>query len=228
VSRLDLGQAGVALSVSGSWLDEAAKAEQLGYATIWLPGGQLDSLGRLADLVAVTRAARVVPAIIPLDRYSPDLVAGMYGQLEATAPGRFVAGLARDRAAGAILLLVTPAYVGMARQILGEDRTLVVDAMVVLDDDPVAARATARRPVRGLPGNRASFTRMGFAGTDISAATDTLVDQVVIWGDADRAAARTREYTDAGADHIMLHVLHDDGQPGPVEAARALASRLLS
>jgi probable F420-dependent oxidoreductase len=273
VSKLDLGQAGVALTVSGTWLDEAAEAERLGYATIWLPGGQIDNLGRLADLVAATAAARVVPAIIPLDVYPPELVAGMYAQLEATAPGRFVAGLggpqqprplralnafldyldhadppvpaarrllaalgprklelARDRSAGAILLLVTPEYVRMARRILGGERTLVVDAMVVLDDDPARARDTARRPVgflSGLPGYRASFARMGFAGADISAASDTLVDQVVIWGDADRVAARAREYLNAGADHVMLHVLHDGGQPGPAEAARELAGRLL-
>jgi probable F420-dependent oxidoreductase len=273
VSKLDLGRAGVALAVSGTWLDEAAELERLGYTTLWLPGGQIDNLGRLADLVAATTAARVAPAIIPLDVHPPDLVAGLSAQLEATAPGRFVAGLggpqqprplrplnafldyldradpplpagrrllaalgprklelARDRAAGAILLLVTPAYVGVARQILGDDRTLVVDAMVVLDDDPARARETARRPVSflsGLPGYRASFARMGFADADISAASDTLVDQVVTWGDADQVAARIGEYAGAGADHVVLHVLHSGGQPGPAEAARDLAGRLL-
>jgi probable F420-dependent oxidoreductase len=273
VSKLDLGRAGTALTVSDTWLDEAAELEQLGYSTLWLPGGQIGNLGRLASLVAATTTVRVVPAIIPLDVYSPELVAGLSAQLEATAPGRFVAGLggpqqprplralnavldyldhadppvpagrrllaalgprklalARDRSAGAILLLVTPAYVSVARQLLGGDRTLVVDAMVVLDDDPARARETARRPVSFLsclPGYRASFARMGFADADISAASDTLVDQVVIWGDAGKVAARIGEYTDAGADHVMLHVLHSEGQPGPAEAARELAGRLL-
>lgn len=273
MSKLDLGRAGVALTVSDTWLEEAAELERLGYSTLWLPGGQIDNLGRLADLVAATTAARVAPAIIPLDVYSPDLVAGLSAQLEATAPGRFLAGLggpqqprplralnafldyldhadppvpagrrmlaalgprklalARDRSAGAILLLVTPQYVSMARQILGDGRTLAIDQMVVLDGDPARARETARRPVSflsGLPGYRDSFARMGFAGADISAASDALVDQVVIWGDAGKIAARIGEYTDAGADHVMLHVLHSGGQPGPAEAARELAGRLL-
>ncbi len=39
--------------------------------------------------------------------------------------------LARDRCAGAILLLVTPQYVRAARQILGEQPALVIDQMLV-------------------------------------------------------------------------------------------------
>ena len=39
-------------------------------------------------------------------------------------------------------------------------------------------------------------------------------------------ADRIAQQLDAGADHIMLHVLGPDGQPGPVGAARRLAARL--
>jgi len=131
--------------------------------------------------------------------------------------------LARDRFAGAMLLLVTPAYTSAARRILGDDSTLVIDQMLVLDADAARARQTARRPLRflsGLPGYRASFARMGFTDGDIAGLSDALVDQLVIWGDASTIATRIGRYRQAGADHVMLHALGEGDQPGPVEVAR--------
>jgi len=274
MGKLGLGTFGVALNVSGSYLNEAAELEGLGYSAIWLPGGQIDNLGRLADVIEATRTARVGSAIISADVYSPDSVSRFWAGLEETAPGRLVAGLggpqqprpllavnryldrldqaepplprqrrllaalgprklqlARDRCAGAILLLVTPNYVAAARQILGEQPSLVLDQMLVADTEPARARQTARRPLRflsGLPGYTASFTRMGFTDTDIAELTDRLVDELIIWGDADTIAARIRQQLQAGADHIILHVLTEDSQPGAAEVARQLAGRLPS
>jgi probable F420-dependent oxidoreductase len=272
MSKLGLGPFGMALTVSDAYLDEAAELERLGYSGIWLPGGQIDSLGRLADLIGATTAPAVGSAIISLDVYQPETVTRLYAQLEAIAPGRLVVGLggpqsprplqalndylghldravppvpagrrllaalgprklelARDRCAGAILMLVTPAYIGTARRILGEQSALVIDQMMVADADATRARRTARRPLRflsGLPGYAASFARMGFTPDDIAEVTDRLVDDLVIWGDADTIAARVRERLHAGADHIMLHVLSEGGQPGPIEVARTLAASL--
>ena len=48
----------------------------------------------------------------------------------------------------------------------------------------------------------------------------------MIWGDADTITARIREYLAAGADHVMLHVLSEGDQPGPIEVARTLATSL--
>lgn len=273
MSKLDPGPAGVGLNVSETYLDEATELEQLGYSAIWLPGGQIDDLGRLAAVVTATRAVPVASAIISLDVYPPGMVADLYAQLQASAPGRFVAGLggpqkprplqalngyldhldhaqppvpsqrrmlaalgprklelARNRSAGAILLLVTPAYTSTARRILGDQSTLVIDQMLVLDTDATRARQTARRPLRflsGMRGYRASFARMGFTDTDIVGLSDTLVDQLVIWGDADTITARINQHRHAGADHVMLHILTEGNQPGPIEVARRLASRLL-
>jgi hypothetical protein len=50
----------------------------------------------------------------------------------------------------------------------------------------------------------------------------------VIWGDDAAVAARIGEYRRAGADHIVLHVLNEGAQPGPIEVARRLADRLLA
>jgi probable F420-dependent oxidoreductase len=274
MDKLGLGPVGVALNVSGSHLGEAAELEGLGYSAFWLPGGQIDNLDRLAEVIRATKTARAGSAIISADAYSPDSVSRFWAQLEKAAPGRLVAGLggpqqprplpalnsyldrldraepplpaqrrllaalgprklrlARDRCAGAILLLVIPDYIGAARQILGEQPALVIDQMLVADTDPARARHTARRPLRflsGLPGYTASFTRMGFTGSDIAELTDRLVDELIIWGDADAITARIRQRLEAGADHVILHVLTEDSQPGTAEVARHLAGLLRS
>jgi probable F420-dependent oxidoreductase len=275
MSKLDLGPIGIALNVSAddTYLDEAAELEKLGYSTIWLPGGQIDSLDRIANVVRATTTIPVAPGIIALDVYGPDAVTKLHADLEATAPGRFVVGLggppkprplralhdsldkldeadppvpaerrilaalgprkleiARDRCAGAVLLLVTPAYTTAARRILGEQSMLVIDQLLVLDTDASRARETARGPLRFLAGVRgyvANFARMGFDDADISNLSDRLVDELVVWGDADAIAARVSEHLEAGADQVVLSVLNEGGQPGPIEVARQLAGRLL-
>src|SRR6266568_1861833 len=221
MGTLGLGQVGAALNVSANYLDEAAALERLGYSAIWLPGGQIDDLDRLAEVAGATSAVPVGSAVISLDVYAPGAVTGLYARLEASAPGRLVVGLggpqrprplaalnnyldqldqadppvpaerrlvaalgprklelARDRSAGALMLLVTPAYTETARRILGSHSAL-------------------------------------------------LVDQLVTWGDADAVAARVGEQLRAGADHVVLHVLSEDGQPGAFEVAGELAGRLL-
>jgi probable F420-dependent oxidoreductase len=272
MGKLGLGPVGLALNVSDGYLAEAAEAERLGYSAIWLAGGQLDRLSRIADVVRATQRVPVGSSIISLDVYSSGQVAGLYAQLEATAPERFLPGiggpqvsrplqalgaflddldhavppipagrrllaalgprkleLARDRCAGAIVLMVTPTYIGAARRALGDEAVLVIDQMLVLDGDAARARQTASGPLgflSGLPGYRASFARMGFSEAEIDGLSDRLVDELVIWGDAATVADRIGGQLEAGADHVVLHVLGQGGQPGPIEAARALAGSL--
>ena len=275
MSKLGLGAVGLTVEVSadGGHLDEAAALEELGYSAIWLRGGQIDSLDRIAEVVGATKAVPVVPGIISVDVYAAGEVSRLYGDLQDRAPGRFIAGLggpqvprplrplhdyldrldqgeppvpasrrilaalgprkleiARDRAAGAVLLLVTPDYVRTARRILGTEATLVVSQLVALQADAARAREAARGPLRFLsavPGYRASFTRMGFTASDIDGLSDELVDRLVAWGSADTITARVNEYRQAGADHVALTVLDDNHQPA-TDSARQLARSLLT
>jgi probable F420-dependent oxidoreductase len=275
MSKLDLGPVGMTVQVSadGRHLDEAAALEGLGYSAIWLRGGQIDSLSRITEVVRATRAVPVVPGIIPVDLYPPGDVTRLYAQLQARAPGRFIAGLggpqvprplrplhdyldqldqgeppvpasrrilaalgprkleiARERAAGAVLLLVTPGYTSTARRILGTQAILAVSQMVVPQADAARAREAARGPLRflsGVAGYRASFTRMGFTGSDIDGLSDELVDELVAWGSTDAITARVNEYRQAGADHVALTVL-DNGHHAAIDSARQLARSLLT
>jgi probable F420-dependent oxidoreductase len=160
MSKLSIGPVGIALNVSAddSYLKQAAELEELGYSTIWLPGGQIDRLDRIAAVIGATTSVPVGSAIIQVDHYQPRAVAELY----ARVPGRFIVGLggpqqprplrglndyldaldraeppvpaaarilaalgprklelAAGRAAGAIPLLVTPAYTAWARDLLG-------------------------------------------------------------------------------------------------------------
>jgi hypothetical protein len=47
-------------------------------------------------------------------------------------------------------------------------------------------------------------------------------------GDPGTIATRIGQYRQAGADDVMLHVLNDGDQPGPMEVARRLADGLLA
>jgi probable F420-dependent oxidoreductase len=272
--KLELGPIGVALNVSGDdrYLQEAAELEELGYRTIWLPGGQIDSLDRIAAIVRATKSVPVASAVIPLDVYEPGAVTQLYAGLQGSAPDRLVVGLggpqtrrplqalndyldkldqaeppvpahrrilaalgprklelARDRSAGAIAILVTPAYTSAARRTLGGRSTLVIDQMIVWGTDASQAREIARAPLRflsGIGGYRANFARMGFTETDIADLSDRLVDELVTWGGADTITARVREHLQVGADQVALSILNRSGQPSPIEIARQLAGRL--
>jgi probable F420-dependent oxidoreductase len=142
--------------------------------------------------------------------------------------------LARERAAGAYPLLVTPEYTAEARSLLGEDAALVVGQFVIVDEDPERARALARGPLGSMTaglgsGYAANLRRMGFGEEEIAQVSDRLVDAVVAWGDPDAVAARISEHLRAGADQVALSVLSAD-PPGalPVQQWQQLAKALIS
>jgi probable F420-dependent oxidoreductase len=134
----------------------------------------LDQLDQLDQLDSVPTTARVLAALGPR-------------MLE----------LARDRAAGALAVLVTPEHTGWARSIVGDDTTLAIEQLVVVDSDAERARATALGPLGFLaqvPAYQANFRRMGFSDDEITQRADRLVDALVPWGDADSIATRVSEH----------------------------------
>jgi probable F420-dependent oxidoreductase len=136
--------------------------------------------------------------------------------------------LARDRAAGAFPVLVTPEYTAQARELLGPDPALVVDLLVVPQSDPEVARQYAREPVGSLgqlPAYRANFRRMGFTDDDISQLSDRLVDALVVWGDDETIAARVAEHRQAGADQIAINLITGSSEL-PVREWQRLAAVL--
>ncbi|MBL7497132.1 TIGR03620 family F420-dependent LLM class oxidoreductase [Frankia sp. CNm7] len=70
-------------------IDAAARLEELGYQTLWLPG----SLPPIDTIIRGTTTLRVASGIISVDRVPATEVAATYAALEADYPGRFVVGL---------------------------------------------------------------------------------------------------------------------------------------
>lgn len=267
---MQLGRIGLTVDPEG--FGSAGELEQLGFTTLWIVGGRLDRLDRLADLIQATERATVGSAIIPPDVYDAASVTALFHGVEAVAPGRLLVGLgsphsarplatlghyvdqldaaddpiptdrrilaafgpraldvARDRFAGAMPALLTPAYVASVRERLGPDRLLSVGLYAVLDRDADAARATARQPLTflcGLPAYVNSLRRQGFTEADVTTLSDGLVDALVAWGGPDTIAARAHELNAAGADHVHLTILSDSNQPAGLSAARVLAPAL--
>lgn len=123
------------------------------------------------------------------------------------ALGPRMVDLARERAAGAFPVLITPVYAARVRSRLGDDATLAVEQLVVVEPDAERARLIARGPLGFLgrvPAYQASFRRQGFADGEIAQLGDDLLDALVTRGDADTVAAHVSRQLDAGADHVAV------------------------
>ncbi|WP_410618903.1 TIGR03620 family F420-dependent LLM class oxidoreductase [Amycolatopsis sp. cmx-8-4] len=87
-----LGALGAALNTAETdvALATAVELEELGYDTLWLPGGQGNSLPLIAGVVHGTQRIPVASGILSVDRVPAAEVAQAYLDLPA---GRFIAGL---------------------------------------------------------------------------------------------------------------------------------------
>jgi probable F420-dependent oxidoreductase len=143
------------------------------------------------------------------------------------ALGPKVLRLAAERSAGAHPYLVTPEHTRQARQILGDGPLLAPEQKVVLETDPVQARAIGRpyvqKPYLGLTNYLSSLRRLGWTDADFAdGGSDALIDALVVHGDAAAIARGIAAHLDAGADHVAVQALN----PDPLPALRALADGL--
>ena len=166
-----------------------------------------------------------------LARYVDVLQAGGVPRdsLVLAALGPKVLGLARDRAAGAIPYLVPPEHTRQARAVLGPGPLLAPEHKVVLDTDPDRARALGRtrvQPHLGLVNYTSNLRRLGWSEADLSGAgSDALIDALVAHGTPAEIAAQLTRHLDAGADHVCLHLITEEGTD-PLPGYRALAPAL--
>jgi probable F420-dependent oxidoreductase len=166
-----------------------------------------------------------------LARYVDVLQAGGVprGSLVLAALGPKVLGLARDRAAGAIPYLVPPGHTRRARAVLGSGPLLAPEHKVVLDTDPDRARALGRATVRphlGMVNYTSNLRRLGWSEEDLSGdGSDKLIDALVAHGSPAEIAGQLTRHLDAGADHVCLHLITEEGTD-PLPGYRALAPAL--
>jgi alkanesulfonate monooxygenase SsuD/methylene tetrahydromethanopterin reductase-like flavin-dependent oxidoreductase (luciferase family) len=99
----------------------------------------------------------------------------------------------------------------------------------VLDTDLARARALGRSRVRtpylGLVNYTSNLRRLGWAAEDLSGAgSDALIDALVAHGSPAQAAGQLARHLDAGADHVCIQLITEEGaDPLPGYAALAPA-----
>lgn len=112
---------------------------------------------------------------------------------------------------------VTPEHTREARSILGPEKLLCVEQAAILESNPAEARARAREFLAfylGLPNYVNNWKRLGFTDRDVAArGSDRLIDAVVVWGTEQTIRARIDEHWKAGADHVCVQPIGEQGQP---------------
>jgi probable F420-dependent oxidoreductase len=139
--------------------------------------------------------------------------------------------LARTRSAGVHPYNVTPEHTALAREALGPSAQVLPEQAVALTTDPQVARQLGRDHLAvylALPNYTNNLRRLGFGDDDFAdGGSDKLIDALVAWGDESAIASRLAEHRDAGANHVCIQVLSDEGD-FPRRVWRALAPALTS
>ena len=137
--------------------------------------------------------------------------------------------LAGERAAGAHPYFVPVEHTRVARERLGRGKLLATEVACVMETDPTRAKAVARDYAKlylGLRNYTKNLIDLGFTEDDIAnGGSDRLIDAVIPQGSADQIAEVVRAHFDAGADHVCLQALGEEGIPR--ESWTALARALI-
>ncbi len=116
---------------------------------------------------------------------------------------------------GAVPYNVTPQHTAQAAKILGKGKVLAVEQKVTIETDPAKARALGRKELARymvLPNYRNNWLRLGFTEKDLAdGGSDKFIDAMCLWGDANTVKKGLRAHFDAGATHVCLQPVHDDG-----------------
>ncbi|HEY2652792.1 MAG TPA: LLM class F420-dependent oxidoreductase [Solirubrobacteraceae bacterium] len=137
--------------------------------------------------------------------------------------------LAGERAAGTHTYFVPVEHTRFARERLGPGKLVAPEVACVLETDSERARTVARGYARmylGLRNYTENLLKFGFTEADIGGGgSDRLIDAVIPHGSAEQIAEVVRAHLDAGADHVCLQPLGEEGIPR--ESWTALAKVLV-
>jgi probable F420-dependent oxidoreductase len=178
-----------------------------------------DPIGRMRtyldemDDAPVTSPAPEVPARRVLAALGPKMLA-----------------LATESSLGAHTYFVPVEHTRRTRAAIGPQPVLAVEQTAVLHPDVDRGRAIARDWALGyldLPNYANNMRRLGYSDDQIGGrGGDRLVEDAVVWGDAETIAVRARAHLDAGADHVCVQVITGDDARAPLDELRELADVL--
>jgi probable F420-dependent oxidoreductase len=131
------------------------------------------------------------------------------------ALGPLMLKLSAERTQGALPYNTTPQHTAEAAKILGPNKWLVAEQKVTLETDAAKARALGRKELSRymvLDNYRNNWLRIGFTEAELAnGGSDRFIDAMVLWGGADKVRQGLRAHFDAGATHVCLQPVHDDG-----------------
>jgi probable F420-dependent oxidoreductase len=133
------------------------------------------------------------------------------------ALGPKMVDLAGERSAGAHTYFVPVEHTRLVREQLGPAKLVAPELACVVDTDPVRARAVARAYAQlylGLRNYTQNLLRCGFTEDDLAdGGSDRLIDAVIPQGSAEKIAEVVHAHLDAGADHVCVQPLGEEGIP---------------
>jgi probable F420-dependent oxidoreductase len=125
--------------------------------------------------------------------------------------------LSGERSAGTHPYFVPVEHTKAARRRLGPGKLVAPELTCVVDTDVERARATARTFAArylGLRNYTQNLLKHGFTEADVAdGGSDRLIDAVIPHGSAGEIAEAVHAHLDAGADHVCLQPLGEDGIP---------------
>ena len=150
-----------------------------------------------------------------LDGIHKGLPAGEEPPVMVAALGPKMLALSAEKSRGAVPYNVTPSHTAKAAAILGPNKALAVEQKMTLETDPARARALGRKELSRymvLPNYRNNWLREGFSEADLAdGGSDRFIDAMVLWGDAETIKKGLRAHFTAGATHVCLQPVHNDG-----------------
>jgi probable F420-dependent oxidoreductase len=131
------------------------------------------------------------------------------------ALGPLMLKLSKERTRGALPYNTTPQHTAEAKKIVGQDKWLVAEQKVCLETDAAKARGLGRKELSRymvLDNYRNNWLRIGFSEAELAnGGSDRFIDAMVLWGSADKVRQGLRAHFDAGATHVCIQPVHDDG-----------------
>jgi probable F420-dependent oxidoreductase len=135
--------------------------------------------------------------------------------LAIAALGPLMLKLAASHTRGALPYNTTPEHTAEAARILGPGKWLVAEQKITLETDPAKARALGRKELSRymvLDNYRNNWLRLGFSEAELAnGGSDRFIDAMVLWGGKAKVQEGLRAHFAAGATHVCIQPVHDDG-----------------
>ena len=135
--------------------------------------------------------------------------------LAIAALGPLMLKLSGEMTRGALPYNTTPKHTAQAAKILGPGKWCAIEQKVTLETDPAKARALGRKELSRymvLDNYRNCWLGIGFTEADLSnGGSDAFIDSMVLWGGVAKVKEGLRAHFAAGATHVAVQPVHDDG-----------------